>query len=70
MPRARCPVCQKYFEYADVRTHKWFPLCSGRCRLLDLAGWFNEQYRVSTPLDDASGAQRQDSNRQEEGDGS
>jgi endogenous inhibitor of DNA gyrase (YacG/DUF329 family) len=27
------------------------PFCSPRCRLIDLGKWFNEEYRVSDPID-------------------
>lgn len=26
------------------------PFCSGRCKMVDLGRWLNEEYRVSEPL--------------------
>jgi endogenous inhibitor of DNA gyrase (YacG/DUF329 family) len=37
------------------KTGDWFagrygPFCSQRCRLIDLGKWFNEEHKVSDPL--------------------
>ena len=39
-----CPICRKP---VDSETHKEFPFCSERCRLLDLGNWSSEKYVVS-----------------------
>ena len=39
----RCLICKK-----DAT--EYFPFCSKRCRLIDLAGWLNERYTI--PDDD------------------
>lgn len=36
-----CAYCRA--RAADAR---WFPFCSERCRLLDLADWMDGKYRV------------------------
>jgi endogenous inhibitor of DNA gyrase (YacG/DUF329 family) len=56
----RCPICRTEITEVDSRHH---PFCSERCRLLDLAAWTTERYRIpgdpvkpepTTPDDDAS----------------
>jgi hypothetical protein len=43
----RCPVCRKP---APLRNeNRSFPFCSDRCRLVDLAKWLGEEYRVPGP---------------------
>ena len=40
-----CPECGKKFEAPDdFRTR---PFCSPRCKKLDLAKWFGEEYRIA-----------------------
>ena len=43
--RWKCPICKKDTEPLS----KWFPFCSDRCRLLDLANWADEKYVISRP---------------------
>jgi hypothetical protein len=43
MPRA-CPVCGK--PVAPRPANRAFPFCSDRCRLVDLAKWLGEEYRI------------------------
>ena len=38
-----CPICSKSPDPA------YRPFCSKRCADVDLAKWFNESYRVSSP---------------------
>lgn len=46
----RCPQCgQRGTWFAS----KWGPFCSERCRLVDLGRWFNEEHRLSRPLNAA-----------------
>jgi hypothetical protein len=49
MPRRlrklRCPICKKPVVRADAE----FPLCSERCRAIDLGKWASGAYVVSTP---------------------
>jgi len=52
MPNARCPRCGKVFQYQRVSDRPTFPFCSQRCKLVDLYGWLEEQYRISDPLVD------------------
>lgn len=43
MPRA-CPICGA--TVGDPATNKSFPLCSARCRAIDLGRWVSESYRI------------------------
>jgi len=39
----KCPTCGKPIEWKDNPDR---PFCSERCRLIDLGGWVNEEYKV------------------------
>ena len=41
----RCPICKKDVAFNDPE----MPFCSKRCRLVDLANWSDEKYKISTP---------------------
>jgi hypothetical protein len=43
VPRA-CAICGK--PVAPRSENRAFPLCSDRCRLVDLAKWLGEEYRI------------------------
>lgn len=45
-----------------------FPFCSERCRLIDLGKWASGGYIISSPVDDAEDAVRQDGINEEDGD--
>lgn len=51
----KCPACGKHFVWSG-RMDEAFPFCSKRCKMVDLAAWFNEEYRISMSLtgDDAT----------------
>ena len=40
MALLRCPTCGREFETEQSPA---LPFCSGRCRLLDLGRWLNEE---------------------------
>lgn len=40
----KCPQCKKEFEYYSSE-HR--PFCSKQCKMIDLNGWFDEDYVVS-----------------------
>jgi endogenous inhibitor of DNA gyrase (YacG/DUF329 family) len=44
VPRA-CAICGK--PVPPRPENRAFPLCSDRCRLVDLAKWLGEQYRIA-----------------------
>jgi hypothetical protein len=46
VPRA-CAICGK--PVAPRGENRAFPFCSDRCRLVDLAKWLGEEYRVRGP---------------------
>ena len=51
MSKARCPTCDKPVSKAASERPECFPFCSERCKLIDLGKWFNEEYRISTPIE-------------------
>jgi uncharacterized protein len=62
--KLRCPICKKPTKTTDVD----FPFCSDRCRLIDLGKWASGAYVISSPVNDADEAVRQDSLDDEDGD--
>lgn len=60
-----CPICgkkvSKPFDKAQdkpakddkktAETSDFFPFCSKRCKLIDLNGWFEDKYVISTPVE-------------------
>lgn len=53
----RCPVCGK--PVPPRPANRSWPLCSERCRLLDLGKWLGEDYRVAgEPAGDGAEAGR------------
>jgi hypothetical protein len=62
----RCPICRGKLpeqEESPERGPKFAPLCSLRCKRIDLATWLGEGYRISgEPAeqndDDQSGDER------------
>jgi endogenous inhibitor of DNA gyrase (YacG/DUF329 family) len=46
----RCPICKKPAPPRDENAA--FPLCSERCRLIDLGNWLGEAYRVPDTHED------------------
>jgi endogenous inhibitor of DNA gyrase (YacG/DUF329 family) len=60
MARApRCAVCKA--PVAPRGANRFFPLCSERCRLIDLGRWLGEDYRVPAgPPGDGSAGDPQD----------
>jgi len=49
----KCPICKKEVPEGSPD----FPFCSERCRLVDLANWATEKYKVPAPIqqDDEEG---------------
>jgi hypothetical protein len=39
----RCPTCRRESSWTDNPSR---PFCSERCRLVDLAAWADERYRI------------------------
>ncbi len=44
---AQCPICGK--PAAPRPRNRSYPFCSDRCRLIDLAKWLGEEYRIAGP---------------------
>lgn len=47
MTRPACPICGK--PVAPRPQNRSAPFCSDRCKLVDLAKWLGEEYRVPGP---------------------
>lgn len=45
----KCPTCQSPVEEST----KTFPFCTSRCKTIDLGRWFNEDYKVTRPIEQA-----------------
>jgi endogenous inhibitor of DNA gyrase (YacG/DUF329 family) len=43
MRRVRCPTCRRS---TALDRNPYRPFCSERCKLLDLAAWADERYRI------------------------
>ncbi len=56
MKRA-CPLCKK--EIPDGERPPSLPLCSDRCRLLDLGGWLEGRYRIPAESQDGESSERE-----------
>jgi len=41
--RVRCPTCRRQTAWTD---NPFRPFCSERCRVVDLAAWADERYRI------------------------
>ena len=40
---AKCPRCGKSVKWEG---NDWRPFCSQRCKLVDLAAWIKEEYKI------------------------
>lgn len=50
MPKAvACPHCGRPVAWGPESPFR--PFCSERCRLIDLGGWLDESYRITSPSD-------------------
>ncbi len=50
--RFQCPICKRHFVLAAGEPRPgWFPFCSDRCKLVDLAAWLDGHYRIVAPLE-------------------
>lgn len=47
-PKLRCPICKKELRSTDPD----YPLCSERCRTIDLGNWASGKYVISSPVKD------------------
>ncbi len=44
--KVKCPICKKYTSWEG---NPYRPFCSKECKLADLYGWLNEEYRIKEP---------------------
>ena len=42
--KVRCPTCQKIVPFTAA--YPFRPFCNERCKLIDLGGWANEDYKI------------------------
>ncbi|MCD6175617.1 MAG: DNA gyrase inhibitor YacG [Planctomycetes bacterium] len=56
----KCPICEKVIPSVSSTDDgkcrinaAHFPFCSERCRLIDLGGWLDGDYRVSSGVQEA-----------------
>lgn len=40
----RCPRCRKPAHYHE--SNPWRPFCSERCKIIDVAAWADEEFRL------------------------
>jgi endogenous inhibitor of DNA gyrase (YacG/DUF329 family) len=45
----RCPICKREIPAAD-RVGPFRPFCSSRCKTIDLGGWLDANYRISSAV--------------------
>jgi uncharacterized protein len=64
VPRT-CPICKK--PVAPREANRAFPFCSDRCRLVDLAKWVGEEYRIPGPRPGDGGGPEADPARPDRG---
>ena len=51
MQKIKCPICEKDVKFRqDEKFPPAFPFCSQRCKLIDLGKWFDEDYKISSPV--------------------
>ena len=50
----RCPSCGQPVDQAAATV----PFCSERCRLVDLNRWFQDEYRISRPVEETDVKER------------
>ena len=48
----RCAICSREVE-AGSDGNRFRPFCSQRCRTIDLGGWLEGGYRISSAAEDA-----------------
>ncbi|MCD6705506.1 MAG: DNA gyrase inhibitor YacG [Thiobacillus sp.] len=58
LPVVSCPICGAAVKW--TAENRWKPICSERCKMIDLGQWAAEKYRVPAdeqePEDDLSQA--------------
>ncbi len=47
--KVKCPVCGKKTRWKD---NPYRPFCSKECKLADLYGWLNEEYKIRLNFDE------------------
>jgi endogenous inhibitor of DNA gyrase (YacG/DUF329 family) len=44
----KCPRCEKSIS---LEGNPYRPFCSKKCKIMDLAAWFREEYQISSPIE-------------------
>jgi len=50
--RVNCPNCGRAVVRSPDSPAPFFPFCSKRCKMVDLAKWFDEEHRIEEPVPD------------------
>ena len=58
-----CPICKKRFSYESLRSARYFPFCSKRCKLIDLGHWLDEEYIVPGSEEEDAAKPKEEYNR-------
>jgi len=48
MKFGKCIICES--ERDILENNRYYPFCSERCQMIDLWGWFSEEYVISEPV--------------------
>jgi endogenous inhibitor of DNA gyrase (YacG/DUF329 family) len=54
----KCPTCRRRVEWSPESPYR--PVCSDRCRLIDLGAWLTEQHKIPDDSDPESEDLRRD----------
>lgn len=57
----KCPICKKEVEPGS----RYAPFCSERCRVIDLANWADEKYRIPAPPEPDEGQEQEREDKQD-----
>lgn len=50
MAKPKCPICKEASEQPPANV--FFPFCSNRCKVIDLAKWLDGDYRIPAREED------------------
>ncbi len=50
VPTFQCRTCGRTVDRAAPEAASHRPFCSVRCQMVDLSAWFDESYRIASPL--------------------
>jgi endogenous inhibitor of DNA gyrase (YacG/DUF329 family) len=59
----RCPVCRRIVKGSPGKGLEivgFFPFCSARCKMIDLGGWLDAEYKITSKLKEEDSAEPAD----------